>query len=397
MSLFPSIYEQVYSLLKSNLPNIHEGNLKRVTFLVLGIIKAKSASPARIAQAIEELGLRDAKASSIERGIRRIENDEQLEATVYFHPLARERLLHGKPKELILVIDPTTQDDRLVMVSVSIRYRGRSLPLAWAVWPGNKPLEGDGFWTRIESLLNIVAGLLPKHIPVTWLADRAFGSPAFTDLLTARGWHYVVRVQGHTRCQDQCGVECQIQHLINLKGQRAKMHGLAFKKYRWRTVSIVVYWGRRHKDALCLVSDLRPLWYLIHLYRRRYSIEATFRDYKSSGWQWEQGQVVDEEHVKRLLICMALATWIAIYVGSQVAQELLSQPPTGRRKTIPWEGKRSLFTLGLQRMNKLFHKPYIMLLHWQLTDWDAPNWQSQIYFHHARAFVFGANRMPQSS
>ncbi len=30
---------------------------------------------------------------------------------------------------------------------------------------------------------------------------------------------------------------------------------------------------------------------LIHLYRRRYPIEATFRDYKSFAWRWEQGQV----------------------------------------------------------------------------------------------------------
>jgi hypothetical protein len=50
MSLFSSIYEQVHDLLKSSLPNIHGANLKRVELLVLGIIKGKSASPARIAQ-----------------------------------------------------------------------------------------------------------------------------------------------------------------------------------------------------------------------------------------------------------------------------------------------------------------------------------------------------------
>jgi hypothetical protein len=395
MSLFPTIYEQVKNLLKHDLPSIHEGSLNRVVHLVLGIIKGKSASPARIAQAIEELGLRDAKASSIERCIRRIENDPQVENAIYLHPFVRERLLFGRPRELILAIDPTTQEDRVVMLTVSIWYRGRSLPLTWDIWAGNTPLEGDGFWSRVETLLNTIAEVLPKHIPVTWLADRAFGSPAFTDLLTARGWHYVVRAQGTTRCQDKRGAERQIQHLIYLRGQRAKMRGLAFKKYRWRPVSIVVHWGRRHEEALCLISDLRPGWYLIHLYRRRYSIEATFRDYKSSGWQWEQGQVVDLEHIKHLLTCMALATWISICVGSQVAQELLSHPPTGRRRTIPWEGKRSLFTLGLQRLNKLFIRPCIMLLHWQLTDWDAPNWQSQIYFHHVHAFIFGANNMSQ--
>jgi hypothetical protein len=245
--------------------------------------------------------LSDTKESSIERSIRRLENDPQVEATIYLHPFVRERLLLGRPKELILIIDPTTQEDRVVMVSVCIWYRGRALPLAWALWLANIPLEGDRFWTRVEALLNTVSEVLPKHISLTWLADRAFGTPAFTDLLTARGWHYVVRAQGSTRCQDQRGRERQIKHLIHMKGQKAKMRGLAFKKYGWRTVSIVVYWGKRHTDALCLISDLRPRWSLIHLYRRRYPIEASFRDYKSYGWQWEQGQVIDLEHIKRLL------------------------------------------------------------------------------------------------
>jgi hypothetical protein len=389
MSVSSPIYEKVYNLLNPYLSSIHEAKHERIVLLVLGIIKAKSASPARIAQGIKELGLREGKTSSIERCIRRIESDPDMDAIVFFHPFARERLLIGRPKELVLIIDPTTQDDRVVMVYISVWYRGRSLPLAWTIWPANTPLVGDRFWTRVEGLLNIVAEILPKNIPVTWVADRAFGSPAFTDLLTARGWHYVVRAQANTRCQDQRHVERQIQHLIKLRGQRAKMRGQAFKKYGWRTVSIVVYWGAKYKEPLCLISDLRLGWYLIKLYRNRYAIETAFRDYKSHGWQWEQGQVVDLDHIKRILICMALATWIVLYVGTQVATELLAQPPTGRRRTVPWEGKRSLFTLGLQRLHELFSNTLkIIPMCWQLTNWDAPNWHSQIYFHHARAFVF---------
>lgn len=389
MSLLTPIYEQTYNLMKPYLSHIHEAKHERIVLLVLGIIKAKNASPARIAQAIKELGLREGKSSSIERCIRRIENDPDMDAIAFFHPFARERLLIGRPKELVLIIDPTTQDDRVVMVTVSVWYRGRSLPLAWIIWPANTPLVGDRFWTRVEGLLDLIREILPKHVPVTWVADRAFGTPSFTDLITARHWHYVVRTQAHTRCCDKCRVERQIQHLIQLRGQRAKMRGLAFKKYRWRTVSIVVYWGTKYKESLCLVSDLRLGWYLIRLYRNRYAIEAAFRDYKSHGWQWEQGQVVNLEHINRLLTCMALATWITICIGTQVATELLAQPPTGRRRTVPWEGKRSLFTLGLQRFHELLSDPLkINTLCWQLTDWDAPNWHSQIYFYHARAFVF---------
>ena len=150
----------------------------------------------------------------------------------------------------------------------------------------------------------------------------------------------------------------------------------------------MVYWGRADKSPLCVVSDLPPTWALLRLYRRRYVIEATFRDYKSQGWQWEAGQVLDLAHVERLLVGMALATWAALLVGTQVASEILAQAPSGQRRTVPWEGKRSLFHLGLARLQCAMSGSWTGWLHWQLSEWEAPNWQAQLYFHHARAFVF---------
>jgi len=379
----------VFDLLDAHLDaGVDLSSRKRLALLVVGILRARSGAPARVAKALEELGLTQATAESIERRIRRMENDEELEAALCFHPFARARLLFSSPEELVLILDPTTQDDRVVMLSACAWYRGRALPIAWMVWPANQPLTGARFWERVEMLLDTVAQILPVGIPVTFVADRAFGTPAFTDLVTQRGWHYLVRVQRQTTCQDRQGVDHTIGHLVERPGGRVKLQGEVFKKRGWRKASVVVYWGSRHETPLCLVSDLPGAWSLIRLYRRRYPIEATFRDYKSSGWRWEQGQVKNLEHLERLLVGMALATWVALYVGTQVAEKHLADPPTGRRRTVPWIGKRSLFHLGVQRINELFTQNQQVLLRWELTRWDGLNWQQQIYFHHARAFVF---------
>ena len=149
--------------------------------------------------------------------------------------------------------------------------------------------------------------------------------------------------------------------------------------------------GQADERALVAVSpgsSLPAKWSLIRLYRRRYPIEATFRDYKSHGWQWEQGQVTDLDHIDRLLVGMALATWLAVMTGAQVATELLALKPTGRRRTCPWVGKRSLFALGLQRLDEWLQGQTQTTLVWQLTDWQADNWQTQIHAHHANAFIF---------
>jgi hypothetical protein len=100
-----------------------------VALFVLGIIKAKSASPARIVAVLYELSLTDAKESSMKRTIRRVENDPQVNATVCLHRFARERLFAGYLKELILILDPTAQEDGVVMVEVALRYRKRTCQL----------------------------------------------------------------------------------------------------------------------------------------------------------------------------------------------------------------------------------------------------------------------------
>jgi hypothetical protein len=384
----PEVYQRVVRLLKAHIdPRVDESSLSRLSLYVTGLLHAHNGSPARVAKALHQMQLTDATAESLERQIRRTENDPEIQAEYCLAPLARQRLLLGKPVALVLIVDPTLQEDRIVMVSMNVWYRGRSLPIAWSLWPANRPLEGARFWERVAELLQRVAAIVPKNIPITCVADRAFGTPAFTDLIDALGWNWVVRVQSGTLCQDHQGRVRQVGDLVRLRGQRAKMRGQAFKKAGWRTASVVVLWGRRHLKPLCVVSNLPPDWALLNLYRQRFPIEGTFRDYKAYGWRWEQGQVTDLKHMERLLIGMAIGTWIALMMGSWQASQILAKPATGNRYTRPWDGKMSLFQLGLDLCDQGFLGSLAPFT-WLLTDWLAPCWSIQITAHHVYAFVF---------
>jgi hypothetical protein len=391
-----SVYREIRHLLNAHLdPQVKASTVDRIALLVLGLMTAQSASPARIAKALGALGLSGAKAESIERRVRRIENDGGLTATLCLHPLARAALCWGSPRELVLILDATTQQEHLVKLQAAVWYRGRALPLAWVLWEANTPLDEGFFWPQVEALLEVVAGLLPAQVPVTWLADRAFGTPAFTDRVTARGWHYVVRLQHQTRYRDRRGIEQSVGEWIPRPGQRAKGRGQLFKKRGWREASLIVHWGRHQASPLCLASDHPPRWAWLALYRRRYAIEASFRDDKSYGWHWEQGQVRDLLHGQRLLVAMALSSWLAMMLGTQVAAEWLAQPATGRRVSRPWAAKQSLFQLGLERLQAGLYGSWSGPYRWQLSDWEAANWAEQIHQHHAYAFVFPLRQPPK--
>lgn len=384
------VYQQIYEGLAKDLAGQNNKViLKRLAIMVSGVLKGQRLSPRQMAEAIQALEVTPAKAESIERRIRRSENSPKIQWERCYAPLIQAILRRSQLSELTLILDPTTQKDHFVMVSVNIWYRGRSIPLIWTIWPGNVPLEGDGFWVRIGDMLSEAQKLLPPAVPVTILADRAFGTPTFTDLVTALGWHWVVRVQSQTVCRDRCGRERPVGSLVRVKGQRRKLAGLVFKKAGWRNASVVVYWGHRHKSSLCLVSDLPPRWDLIAVYRRRFPIECTFRDLKSYGWQWEQGQVRSQTHVEHLLIVMAIASCMILFLGTIFADQILAHAVVGKRTSRPWLGKYSLFRLGLHFAAAWFTGKFRPPLDIAFHDWHQPNWSTQLLalFVHAAIFA----------
>jgi len=363
----PSVYRQTRQWLTYFVsPQVDESSRERLFLLVVGILRAESVAPAAVARALATLAFSPASTESLERRVRRMENDPELQAPLCLHPLVRHYLRQVPSGRLILILDPTTKADQVVKVSVNLWYNQRTLPLAWTSWPANVPLQGARFWQRIAALLAQVASLLPPGVPVIWLADRAFGSPAFTDLLRPYGWHYVVRVQGQTRCQASNGQVTAVKELV-APGGRAKLVGQVFKKQGWRTASVVVRWEAAYQEPLCVVSDLPCHWALVALYRRRFAIEPSFRHEKSCGWHLEQCQVRDLDHLERLLVGMALASWLTLLVGSQQLALSTTQCPSQAQRL---QRKYSLFSIGLHCLQRLISGAQEMRLQWRLC-WQA--------------------------
>ena len=135
-------------------------------------------------------------------------------------------------QDLILIVDPTLQEDRVVKVSLNVWYRGRALPLVWSIWPANQPLEGEGFWQRIDELLRRADALLPPGVRVvpSWrigpLAPRPL--PIWWPSGAGIGW-CGCRARPITRIWDGLD-EHAIAQLVTQRGQRRKLRGVVFRK-----------------------------------------------------------------------------------------------------------------------------------------------------------------------
>jgi len=262
------------------------------------------------------------------------------------------RWWHGT--ELALAVDATNLGDRVVVLAVSVLYRGCAIPVAGHVLPANQP----GAWMPV--ILDLLARLQPA-VPADWtvlvLADRGLWSPRLWDALIGHGWHPLLRVQR----------QCTFRPRGQRRRQRADTFvpgpghawvgaGTAFKERAdRRDGTLVVVWDAGQAEPWVLLTDLPPegvgpAWYGVRAW-----IELGFRALKGIGWHWERTRRTDPDRVARHWLVLAVATlWVlatgtreedAARLGREPAQLRVAvpPPPAARPRTV------SVFARGLRR------------------------------------------------
>jgi hypothetical protein len=376
MSSIPHLTDAVETLLRAGDDPLPRAARQRLALFVVGVLLAGTVVLRRVATTQTHIALGAAQAASHERRLRRIVNDPQLGAAAPMDGRVVRRVLQRvRPDQRVwLIVDESGHSDGVRTLGAALWYRGRALPLAWVRWPAQQP-QPQAYWTDCQTLLAQAAAILPAGPSVTVLADRAFGCPAFTDLVAAHGWQYLVRAQRQTCLRHDDGRMQACSTLIPPAGTRWCGRGQAFKKQGWRPVSVVASWRVGCPEPLLLVSNLPPAWDLVRQYRRRAAIEALFRDWKTSGWQWEASQVRDVAHQSVLVLALALATLLTRCLGEEAARTILNPPPrAGRRR--PWHARDRLFRVGRDRLWQRLWQDEPPAITWELVCFDAPHWST---------------------
>jgi hypothetical protein len=382
--------------------------VRRVALLVVGLLSGKSSVLGQMATGLWEAGVSAARRESIERRLRRSVDDAKVDAATCYAPAVRTMVnwagLVKRQKPVVLALDESSQDERVHLLRVSLPYWGTAVPLAWRIWPQNRPLEEGAYWQAIDAVLDQAAALLPPGLTVILTADRAFDVPPFVDRVAARGWHWVVRLKANaaTRFRDHQGREHAVKTLIGryvaAPGQRWKARGHLFKKAGWRPASIVADWAPGAKEPVVVVTDLPPRWEVLHQYDRRFWIEPGFRTDKGKGWHWEACQVTNLAHLERLLVAMAWATLLVLCLGlhtaratllaSATAQRATATRPATRRLPMPQPARDSLFSLGLCLARRWLSRTSASRCRWRLTHLDSSSWSARFRQAQALRFLF---------
>ena len=343
---------------------------KRFVWFIVGILLAQSIVLRKIAVAQDGRGGDSLHVASHERRLRRLLNDERVTWTETYAPAVRRLVRWNPAQPVCILVDESGHTDQNRLLVAALWYRGRAVPLAWV--QRTIRLAGEqSYWDLVQTLLQQVAQLLPSGLTVSVIADRAFGTPAFTDLVAGYGWQWVVRVQGQTCFRDRQGSRRTLRTFVTRPGQRWHGQGELFRKSGWRAATVVGFWDVHHREPLLVGSNCHVRWQVLRLYLRRGAIEHLFRDWKSAGWQWERSQVRSTIHWECLYVGLAWATLLTLCVGRQVASEHLHAPHLPRPQS-------SLFQLGRNRLAHLWQPAGPPLPTWELTLEETQTWEEQV-------------------
>lgn len=252
-------------------------------------------------------------------------------------------------RELPLAIDATNLRDDLVVLAVSVLYRGTAIPVAWQVLstaPKGRGRPRDSWTNALILLLHRLAPALPTTLAVLVLVDRGLRSPRLRHTIRGYGWHPLMRLEGGTWVRPLAARGfLPARHLLREAGTawvgRAQVHK---GKQTGVQGTLIVVWDQGQQDVWVLLSDLSPdrvgvVWYALRMW-----IECGFRTLKSLGWQWQRSRRTDPTRVARHWLVLALATLWTVAAGSAVEDTTplparVRPTATGRRYSLSTRGR----------------------------------------------------------
>lgn len=310
---------QLEETIAAHLPPLRPAQRVGLALWVYGAVAAGSACQAAVIAALLPLGfarhaLRQALREWLYAGPDRAAACRtELEVTTCFAPLLRWVVAWWRGTDLALAVDATSLGDRLVVLSVSVLYRGSAIPVAWYV----RPAGVAGEW--MGPILDLLARLVPA-VPMGWtvlvLTDRGLWSPRLYDHVAKLGWHPLLRLQGSATFRP-AGQRKRVRAggLVSGPGHAWVGAGIAFKdRPDRRAGTLLVVWDHGAAEPWLLLTTLPPERVDVCWYGLRAWIELGFRALKGMGWHWERTRRTDPERVARHWLVLAVATlWVLAY------------------------------------------------------------------------------------
>jgi len=324
-------------------PKQRKTQIQNFVWLMVGIFHSRSVSLSKIAGKV----ISTAKNVSTVRRLSRFLASSAVDVRSWYRSTAKAWLVVQAQQvgEIRLIVDGTQIGYGYQLLMVSLAYRHRAVPIAWA-WV--RHVRGHSSAAKQIILLNYVRSLISPKTPVFLVGDSEFGSMAVLHQLKQWHWFFVLRQKGNTRLWLDERTDWQrLDCLATKAGQSAWCPNGYLTQSDIVPVSVLIHWQKGEKEPWCLATNLPDATLTLRYYRRRMWIEEMFADFKKHGFDLESTMLRNSPRLSRLTLAVAfLYVWL-LSVGSRTIR-------SGLRHFVDRKDRRdlSLFQIGLRFIDR---------------------------------------------
>lgn len=233
------------------------------------------------------------------------------------------------------------------MLSISIAYKKRALPLVWSIHRGRK--GHVGYKAQLE-LLEYLSDLIGDEAEVWLLGDAGFESVHLFDWLTAHNWHFVLRHPGKNQVRWRGQPWVKLGEILVQPGETLTIGWVELTaKHAAGPYWLTIHWATGEEEPWFLLSDCTDDRQLIRLYRIRMWTEELYGDLKGHGFDLEATHLDDADRIARLVLAVCINFVWFIALGVWIVKR-------GWRHLLDHRSRRdkSYFRLGLDWLDRCF-------------------------------------------
>lgn len=341
--------QELYNRLNEKLRElVHVRNGKQVTnwiWIIVGVLQSQSSNLSQIANCLPM----ETKAESRVTRIRRWLMNPQVQVWMFYKKILEHVLSGWSAVEVYIILDGVMVfGDRWQIFRVSLQHGCRAIPIAWTIVEGNGLVKVS----KLKGMLEKVQKFLKKYVKrVTFLADAGFRDCDWAHLCLELGWNYAIRVACNTYLTLPDGTSDRLDHWVPENCNRYFQNVLLTREAQLQT-NVSVTWTTDKKDEpemVAIITDQIACRARLREYGGRMSIEQSFRDDKSGGFDLAHTRLQHAERIDHLLLAIAIATLWCHELGEFV----LKQGDDSRCQVDPaHERTLSLFQLGLRWLKR---------------------------------------------
>jgi hypothetical protein len=341
--------QELYNRLNEKLRKlVHVKNGKQLTnwiWVIVGVLQSQSSNLSQIANCLPMKTKAETRVTLIRRWLM----NPHVKVWMFYKKVLEHVLSGWSTVNAYIILDGVMVfGDRWQIFRVSLQHGCRAIPIAWTI------VEGKGLVkvTKLKSMLEKVQKFLKKYVKrVTLLADAGFRDCDWAQLCLKLGWNYAIRVACNTYITMPDGTSDRLDNLVPENCNRYFQNGLLTRDAKLQTNVSVTWTTNKEGDLemVAIITDQTACRARLREYARRMSMEQSFRDDKSGGFDMEHTRLQHAERIDHLLLAIAIATlWC-----HELGEFILKQGDDSRCQVDPaYKRTLSLFQLGLRWLKR---------------------------------------------